>query len=127
MLLEMMDNRLRSADQIRSSLSMPVQVIDPNMPAVRSPTVTAQKVVLDPTSDVAEAYRSLRTAIYFGAPKDRSKVILVTSPNSGDGKTTSAANLACVMAQAGKRVLLMDADLRNPRQHVVFGIKPSAL
>ncbi|HEX4796885.1 MAG TPA: polysaccharide biosynthesis tyrosine autokinase [Humisphaera sp.] len=122
-----MDDRLRSADEIRNSLAMPVLGVVPQMPAVVSPTVTAQKVVLDPTSDVAEAYRSLRTAIYFGAPKDRSKVILVTSPNSGDGKTTSAANLACVMAQAGKRVLLMDADLRNPRQHVVFGIKPSAL
>ncbi len=122
-----MDDRLRSADEIRNSLAMTVLGVVPQMPAVVSPTVTAQKVVLDPTSDVAEAYRSLRTAIYFGAPKDRSKIILVTSPNTGDGKTTSAANLACVMAQAGKRVLLMDADLRNPRQHIVFGIKPSAL
>jgi capsular exopolysaccharide synthesis family protein len=127
MFFDWMDDRLRSAEEIRSSLSMPVLGIVPQMPAVRSPTVTAQKVVLDPTSDVAEAYRSLRTAIYFGAPKDRSKTILVTSPMPGDGKTTTAANLACVMSQAGKRVLLVDADLRDPRQHIVFGVKPSAL
>jgi capsular exopolysaccharide synthesis family protein len=127
MFWDWMDDRLRSADEVRTSLQLPVLGVVPQMPAVVSPTVTAQKVVLDPTSDVAEAYRSLRTAIYFGAPKDRSKTILVTSPTPGDGKTTTAANLACVMAQAGKRVLLVDADLRSPRQHIVFGVKPTAL
>lgn len=127
MFWDWMDDRLRSADEVRTSLHLPVLGVVPQMPAVVSPTVTAQKVVLDPTSDVAEAYRSLRTAIYFGAPKDRSKTILVTSPAAGDGKTTTAANLACVMAQAGKRVLLVDADLRNPKQHIVFGVKPTAL
>jgi polysaccharide biosynthesis transport protein len=124
---EWMDDRLTSAEQIRNSLNLPLLGVVPQMPAVVSPTVTAQKVVLDPTSDVAEAFRSLRTAIYFGAPKDRCKTILVTSPAGSDGKTTVAANLACIMAQSGKHVLLIDADLRNPKQHVVFGSRATAL
>ncbi len=118
-----MDDRLRSADEIRAALGAPVLGVIPQMPGGAVQALSAQKVALDPGSEVAEAFRSLRTAVYFGAPKDRSKTILVTSPSPADGKTTSAANLACVMAQAGKRVLLIDADLRSPRQHAVFGVR----
>ena len=125
--LEWLDDRLTSAEQIRTSLNLPLLGVVPQMPAVVSPTVTAQKVVLDPASDVAEAFRSLRTSIYFGTPKDRCKTILVTSPAGSDGKTTVAANLACIMAQSGKHVLLIDADLRNPKQHVVFGSRATAV
>jgi len=75
------------------------------------------------TSAVAEACRTIRTAIYFGAPKDRCRTVLVTSPASSDGKSTMASNLAITMAQAGKRVLLVDADLRLPTQHAIFGIR----
>ena len=124
---EWLDDRLTSAEQIRTSLNLPLLGVVPQMPAVVSPTVTAQKVVLDPTSEVAESFRSLRTAVYFGAPKDRCKTILITSPAGSDGKTTVAANLACIMAQSGKHVLLIDADLRNPKQHVVFGSRATAL
>ena len=77
-------------------------------------------------SDVAEAYRTVRTAIYFGAPGDDTQTILVTSPSPGDGKTTSASNLAIAMAQAGERVLLMDCDFRKPMQHRVFGADNAA-
>ncbi len=76
-----------------------------------------------PKSEVAEAYRSLRTSILlsaFGAPP---KVILITSASPQEGKTTISANSALVLAQRGSRVLLVDADLRRPGIEKIFGIK----
>jgi len=70
----------------------------------------------------AEAFRAVRTALYFSTHGERHKVIQVTSPNKGDGKSTIAANLALSIAQSGKAVLLIDADFRRPRQHRLFGI-----
>src|SRR5262249_30432476 len=74
----------------------------------------------DPMSDVAEAYRTVRTAVYFGQSSGVAKTLLVTSPSPGDGKTTLASNLAIAMAQAGNRILLLDADFRKPTQHKIF-------
>jgi capsular exopolysaccharide synthesis family protein len=93
------------------------------MPGNLAPAVRSQRILLDPSSDAAEAYRALRTAVHFGVPADRSKTILVTSPTPADGKSTLCSNLAIAMAQAGKRVLLVDADLRHPRQHEAFGVE----
>ena len=77
---------------------------------------------MEPDGEVSEAFRSIRTAIAFGAPKDRCKTLVITSPTAGDGKSTTAANLAIVTAQAGKKVLLIDADLRNPRLNTIFSL-----
>jgi capsular exopolysaccharide synthesis family protein len=71
---------------------------------------------------VAEAYRTVRTAIYFGVPDPKSKTLLVTSPSPGDGKTTMASNLAIAIAQSGRRVLLIDADTRKPMMHKIFNL-----
>ncbi len=75
-----------------------------------------------PRSRAAETIRGLRTALQFGTYQGKQKVIQITSPNAGDGKTTVTANLAVSLAQAQKRVLIVDADLRRPTQHKIFGI-----
>ncbi len=81
-----------------------------------------QKVHLESKSIVAEAYRTIRTAVFFGAPKGEAKTILVTSPAAGDGKSTLASNLAIAMAKAGQKTLVIDGDFRRPVQHKIFEI-----
>jgi capsular exopolysaccharide synthesis family protein len=76
----------------------------------------------DPRSPVAEAYRMLRTNIRFSMVDDTIRTLLITSPSPSEGKSTTAANLAMVMAQAGHSTILVDADLRRPVQHQLFGL-----
>ena len=80
-----------------------------------------QVVSRQPRSMVAEAFRTFRTTIHFSPRGGQTKVIMVTSPASGDGKSTVASNLAIAIAQGGKRTILIDADCRNPDQHRIFG------
>jgi polysaccharide biosynthesis transport protein len=72
-----------------------------------------------PRTPISEAYRSLRTALLLSSA-DELKVIAVTSAEAGEGKTATAANLAVVLAQLGRQVLIVDGDLRKPRLHQVF-------
>jgi polysaccharide biosynthesis transport protein len=74
-----------------------------------------------PRLAVSEAYRSLRTALLLSSAHEL-KVLAVTSVEAAEGKTATAANLAVVLAQLGRRVLLLDTDLRKPRLHKVFGV-----
>jgi capsular exopolysaccharide synthesis family protein len=76
-------------------------------------------------SPVAEAFRSLRTAINFSVPVERTKTLLITSPSAGDGKSTVVSNLAIALSQAGRKVLVLDADFRRPNQHKIFDIDES--
>ena len=74
----------------------------------------------DVESSGAEAFRMLRTALAFATAERKVRTIAVTSPGPSEGKSTVAVNLASVLAQAGSRVLLVDADLRHPTLHTVF-------
>lgn len=76
----------------------------------------------DPRSPVSEAYRSLRTNLEFASLTGPLRSVVVTSPGPDEGKSTTLANLAVTMAQAGKRTIVVDADLRRPCQHELFGL-----
>jgi len=82
--------------------------------------------LLYPRSAVAEAYRTLRANIDFTSVDTPLRTLLVTSAVPGEGKTVTAANLAVVFAQAGRKVLLVDADLRKPGAHLLFGLENTA-
>ncbi|GAB5442295.1 MAG: polysaccharide biosynthesis tyrosine autokinase [Fuerstiella sp.] len=74
-----------------------------------------------PRSRPAEAYRSVRTAVCF-AQGDKHKVIQVTSPAAGDGKSTLAMNFACSLAQSGKKTIIVESDFRRPKVHKLTGV-----
>lgn len=77
----------------------------------------------NPASPISEQYRTIRTNIQFAAAGNQKiKVLVVTSPGPGEGKSTSAANLAAVFAQSGQRALLIDADMRKATVHKTFGL-----
>jgi len=76
----------------------------------------------DPKSPISEQYRTIRTNILYSSIDEEVRSILVTSSGPGEGKSTTAANLAVVFAQQGKTVLLVDADLRKPTVHYTFNL-----
>jgi capsular exopolysaccharide synthesis family protein len=83
-------------------------------------TIETSPLLTDPRSPGAESFRSLRTAIQVASQAGRLRTLLVTSPLFGEGKSTVAYNIAVAFALAGKRVLILDADMRKPRLHEFF-------
>jgi len=123
---EWMDHRLRSANEVSEALGLPVLGIVPRLSSRKGPAHVGKVVDLEPSSHAAEAYRTVRTAVYFGAPDVEIKTLLVTSPAPSDGKTTLVSNLAVAMAHAGQKVIVLDADFRKPSQHKIFEVDEEA-
>lgn len=122
LLRDFMDHKFRSSEEIGNILGIPVLGSIPSMSQEQSVSERGQKVYLDSSSRVAEAYRTIRTAVFFSVPPSEAKTLLVTSPAPGEGKTTLVSNLAIAMAQAGQKTLVLDADFRKPMQHSIFKI-----
>ena len=132
---EVTDKSFRTPDEVRRRLGLPVvghvPRITPRLEEVRQHEAGA--LPIDPSicayyqskSIEAESFRGIRTTLYFNAQNEGCKIIQVTSPNMGDGKTTLATNLAVSIAQSGKKILLIDADFRRPRLHRMFGLRAS--
>ena len=118
------DQTLRSTDEISATFGIPVLGIVPVMSRHQKVSARGQKVFHQPDSHEAEAVRTIRTAVFFGAPVDRAKSILITSPGAGDGKSTLVSNLGIAMAVAGQRTIIVDGDLRKPTQHLIFEMDP---
>jgi len=132
LLLDRFDTRLRRRESVEAATGLPVLAEIPPLDR-HAQHETRILAAAEPRSSTAEAYRVARTAIVFArtatpkatavngaevvdAPK-RGEVIMVTSPNPGEGKTTSCANLAAVFAEGGQSVLVIDCDFRRPRIH----------
>jgi Mrp family chromosome partitioning ATPase len=79
-------------------------------------------VAKEPRSAIAEPFRTLRTNLEFASVNHPLRTILITGPDPGSGKTTVATNLALIIAHGGKKVLLLDGDLRRPRIHQLLGL-----
>lgn len=119
--LEYMDDTLKTPQDIANVLGLPVVGYVVSESGVDKHEGTPY-VSANPRSPMAETFRTLRTNLEFASVDKSLKTILVTSPGAGEGKTTVATNLAAVMAQANKRVILLEGDLRRPRVHRALGM-----
>jgi capsular exopolysaccharide synthesis family protein len=124
MLREFADARLRSPEEIAGVLAVRVLGTIPRLNGRLSPVARGRLTHLDARSPGAEAYHGLRTALQLGVARD-ARTVLVCSPTSGDGRSTTASNLAIALAQSGSRTLLLDCDLRAPVQHMIFEVDGS--
>jgi capsular exopolysaccharide synthesis family protein len=119
-LIEYFDQGLKTADDVRNRLGLPCLGIVPkfnHLAVIAEPENTRKRR----TAEVMEAYRRLRTNVLFATPDVELSSVVITSARPGEGKSCTAANLAVALASSEKRVLLIDADMRNPGQHRLFG------
>jgi capsular exopolysaccharide synthesis family protein len=136
LVLERLDTRLRTSAAIGAAFGLPVIAEIPK--ASRHLRHHEVAVVSDPAGGLAESYRALRSALLLmAAPRTRTEggsamvgrrgaphVLLVTSPRAGDGKSSTVANLAAALAEAGRSVLVLDCDFRNPEAHRYLDVQP---
>ncbi|HUH22822.1 MAG TPA: polysaccharide biosynthesis tyrosine autokinase, partial [Brevundimonas sp.] len=116
--LEALDETLATPDDIESKLGVPVLGVVPLLGKGENTT----DAIADIRSGFSEAYYSLRTALQFSTPDGAPTSMLVTSARPAEGKSTTAYAVALNLARVGKRVLLVDGDLRNPSMHRVVGV-----
>jgi len=129
LLAEFTDSTFRNPGDVQQAMDLPIIAHIPKLQIDRRKRKNAALVdqslctLHNPGSRDAEVYRSLRTSLSFYAARDGLKVLQVTSSCPGDGKSTTAANLAVSFSQAGKSALLIDADLRRPKVDALFNLE----
>jgi capsular exopolysaccharide synthesis family protein len=116
---EYVDSRIKSPDEVKAYLGLPslgmVPALDAKALKGRDPLINGGV-----PPNFSEAFRALRTNVLFSCADEGSRSLVITSTGPGEGKTMVAANLAIGFAQAGQRVILIDADMRRPRVHAMF-------
>lgn len=119
LVLEALDETLATPDDAESKLGVPVLGV---VPLLEKGQTTAEALA-DLRSGFSEAYYSLRTALQFSTPDGAPSSLLITSARPAEGKSTTAYAVALNLARVGRRVLLVDGDLRNPSMHRVVGVE----
>lgn len=121
-LRERLDQRIKSREALERLVGAPVLAAVPKVPGWKKREAAFLVTLREPKNPVSEAYRTLATNVLYTASQEPLGVLMITSPVAGEGKTATAANLAVALAQAGKRVILVSADIRKPRAHAFFGL-----
>jgi len=121
--LDSIDTRMRNAADVENLLSLPVMGLTPQITSRDG--VLPKLTHIYPLSASAEAYRILRTNILFALRDNPFKTLMVATGRPGQGGTTTICNLAIALAQIGKRIILIDADMRRPSLHRFFGVDNS--
>jgi non-specific protein-tyrosine kinase len=119
-LIEYTDDTINTSDDVSRLVGLPTLGAISKIPG----KTNSDKIIAmwQPLSPIVESYRLLRTNIQYASLDKPLRTLMVTSPGPREGKTVTAANLAVVMAQSGLRVILVDADLRNPSLHDLFNL-----
>lgn len=120
--IDLCDRTLKGADDISACLGVPALGQVPRFDDRAADGKGIDPATLDERSSASEAFRTIRTGLAFTEAGRDMRSLLVTSTAPSEGKSTTSINLAVAFARAGKRVLLVDADLRRPRLHKVFGL-----
>jgi succinoglycan biosynthesis transport protein ExoP len=118
---EQLQDRIEDSSGLRRSLKAPTLGLIPESPLLRG-DLPRLVTIDEPRSPAAEAYRTLRTNLLAACKSAKMRTILVTGARQSEGKTTTAVNLAVALAQVGRSVVLISADLRYPRVHALLGI-----
>jgi succinoglycan biosynthesis transport protein ExoP len=136
--LDYLDDSVRTSDDVENFLRLPALAVIPSLGSfARRRLLSAmprgqkkngnqhgEELLLNSShrSPLAEAYRQLRTSVLLSSAGGAPKTLLVTSSQPGEGKTTTVVNTAMILAQTGAKVVVIDADMRRPRLHSIFGI-----
>lgn len=120
---EYLDNTIRNEEEATRVLGLSVLGVIERSRRIAADYENYEASRALPRAQVSEGYRTVQTNLLFSASKGASKMFIMASPGVGEGRTATVANLAVIAAEAGVKVLLIDADLRRPRLHKAFGLE----